>query len=130
MNKHLSFQAATTIPAYRIVKQHSTAGYVALDDTSTTFPIGITSDTVLDTSAAIPVVGPGSITKCIFGDSCAVGSYFKVSPTMPGHAAPIDITGLTVTGSHQFVCGILLGPAKVEVTGTVADVFFAPFAVR
>lgn len=125
-----SFQAFTTIPAYRIVGMATTthANYVGIADTTTIMPLGVSKDTVLDTGSSIPIAGPGEIARLSFGDSCAVGGYVKAGAN--GQGLPFALSGLTVTGAHAWGLGVLVGPAKVEVTGSVADVFVMPFAVR
>ncbi len=126
----LSFKAFVTLAAYRLVgiATASAANYVGYADTTTIMPLGVTTDTVLDTSSAVPVSGPGNIAKLSMGDSCAVGAYVKGGAN--GQGLPIVLSGLTTTGAHAWVAGVMVGPGKVEVTGTVADIFFLPFAVR
>lgn len=125
-----SFQAFATLSAYRIVTLATTtyANYVEHAVSTVKMPLGITKDANLQAGDSVPVAGPGEIARLSFGDSCAVGAYVKTNALGQGIAS--DITALTVTGAHAWHVGVHIGPAKVEVTGSVSDVFVMPFAVR
>lgn len=114
----VSFKASTTIAAYRIVTAlTSTANTVKVPASASECPIGITSDTVLDTSAAIPVV-VGGIQKLYFNDTVTTGAF--VASNSAGQGVPhVDVT------AGSYVIGILVGPS-VAATGTIADVLIQP----
>lgn len=114
----ISLNAQSTIPAYRIVKGGSAAMSAALDDTVTAFPLGISTDTVLETGAAIPIAGPGSIAKLYFNDTVSVMGL--VASNANGQGKPhVDAT------AGSYVVGIALEP--VSATGTIAKIFVQPF---
>ena len=110
-----SFKVATTLAAQRIVAitAADTVGYPASNQA---LPIGITKDTVLDTTNAIPVAGPGEIAKVYFNDTCAAGGLVGSDSSGRG------VQALTTT-SHYV--GVLLGDA-VAATGTIAQVLIQP----
>ena len=110
----VSFKAGTTIAAYRIVQMDTaTANRVIVTAANTNVPIGVTSDTVLETGLAIPVVIAG-IAKVYFNDSCASGSLVTCDAAGRGIAFAAVSTG-------SYFIGTLIGP-KVEDTGTIAEV--------
>ena len=114
-----SFKVTTTIPAYRIVTALTgTANTVQLAGAATNVLIGITTDTVLDTTVSIPVK-VGGIAKLYFNDSCASGALVTTDASGRGilHAS---------SSAGSYVIGTLIGP-KVEDTGTIADVLINPF---
>lgn len=113
-NQVVSFKAANTIPAYRIVYL-SAANTVNYGITCTNFPVGITQDTVLDTGCGIPVQLNG-ISKLYFNDSVAAGALFTTNTL--GMGVPFALGALTGTA---YAVGVLLG-TKVNTTGTVAEV--------
>jgi hypothetical protein len=114
----LSFKVATTLLAYRIVTHTTgTAWMVKYPAATSECPIGITTDTVLDTNCAIPVATSG-IQKCYFVDSCASGQF--VVSDSSGRGAPF-----TAASAGAYVIGSLVGP-KVEDTGTIADILINP----
>jgi len=120
----LSFKVATTLSAYRAVALNGTANTVAYPANAQTLPIGITLDTVKDTTQAIPVAGPGSIAKLLFDDSVTSGALVKSDTS--GRGVPFTLattsTGATLAAAYL---GILVD-AKVNTTGTVANVFICP----
>lgn len=112
----LSFKASTTIPANRIV---AAAGddNVSLAAASTSALIGVSADTVLETSTGIPIKCYG-IAKVQFNDTVAAGGL--VTSNSAGQGVPYT----AVTAATQYI-GRLVGPA-VSATGTVADVLLQP----
>lgn len=114
----LSFKVNATIPAYRIVTfLTGTANTVKLPATASELPVGITEDTVLDTTNAIPVAVAG-IQKLYFNDTVTSGSY--VASNNAGQGVPhVNVT------AGSFVVGVLIGPT-VAATGTIADVLINP----
>lgn len=115
-NAPLSFKVGSTIAAYRIVKA-SAANTVAVADTVTAMPIGVTTDTVRNTGEAIPVAITG-LAKVQFNDSCAAGALVKADASGLGVAH----VGLT---AGSYVLGTLVGPTVNE-TGTIAEVLLQP----
>lgn len=114
----LSFKANATIAAYRIVTALTgTANTVKVPAAASELPIGITEDTILDTTAAIPVAFAG-IQKLYFNDTVTSGSY--VASNNAGQGVPhVNVT------AGSFVVGILVGPT-IAATGTIADVLINP----
>lgn len=114
----ISFKANATISAYRIVTfLTGTANTVKLPASSAELPVGITEDTILDTTAAIPVAFSG-IRKLYFNDTVTSGSY--VASNNAGQGVPhVNVT------AGSFVVGVLVGPT-VAATGTIADVLINP----
>jgi len=114
----LSFKVNATIPAYRIVTfLTGTANTVKLPATASELPVGITEDTVLDTTNAIPVAVAG-IQKLYFNDTVTSGSY--VASNNAGQGVPhVNVT------AGSFVVGVLIGPT-IAATGTIADVLINP----
>jgi len=118
----LSLKVATTLLAYRIVTHTTgTANMVKYPATTAECPIGVTTDTVLDTTSAIPVAFSG-IAKVYFVDSCSSGQFVASDST--GRAVPY--VGLT---AGMYVLGTLVGP-KVEDTGTIGEVLINPMWIK
>ena len=115
----LSFKANTTISAYRIVTMvTATANTVKVPASASELPIGITTDTVLETGTSIPVAGPGNIAKLYFNDTVGSGKF--VASNNAGQGVPhVDVT------AGSYVVGVLVGP-DVGATGTIADVYVLP----
>lgn len=114
----ISMKVQTTLSAYRFVTcVTATANTVKYPAALTEQIIGVTTDTVLDTTASIPVAFAG-IQKVYFNDTCASGG--AVTSDSSGRAIPY--VNNTAGG---YVGGILLGP-KVDATGTVAEVLLQP----
>jgi hypothetical protein len=115
-----SFKVRTTLAAYRIVTADTAgADYVVYPSAATIPPIGITMDTVKDTTSAIPVAGSGMMQKLYFNDTMSSGSLVASDSSGRGvkHAD-------TTAGSY--VIGQLIGPA-IAVTGTIAEILINPF---
>ncbi len=115
----ISLKASTTISAYRIVTLlTSTAMTVKVPAAASECPIGVSLDTVLDTGAAIPIAGPGSIAKLYFNDTIAAGRLVASDSSGRGvlHA---DVT------AGSYVVGLSL--EAVASTGTIAKIFVQPF---
>jgi hypothetical protein len=115
-----SFKVASTLAANRIVYV-SAADTVAYGLTITNCPIGITQDTVLDTTMSIPVKTHG-ISKLEFNDSVTAGGL------VGSNASGMGIPFVAVTAASWAV-GILLS-TKVNTTGTVADVLVMPIGAK
>lgn len=114
----VSFKVLTTLAAYRIVIAN-TAGSktVAYPSGATARPIGITADTVKDTTGAIPVYIAG-VAKLFFNETMSTGGL--VASNNAGQGVP---HADTTAGSY--VVGVLIGP-NIGVTGTIADVLIQP----
>lgn len=119
----VSFGVATTLAAQRIVYV-SAANTVAYPSSLQQLPIGITVDTVLDTTSSIGVSGPGTIAKLLFNDSVTAGGL--VGADSSGRGVPITLanttTSLTLAAAYV---GVLVD-AKVNTTAAVANVFICP----
>lgn len=114
----ISMKVQTTLSAYRVVTMLTgTANTVKLPAAVSELPVGITVDTVLDTTGAIPVAFAG-IQKLYFNDTVTSGAY--VAADSSGRGVPhVNVT------AGSFVIGVLVG-ASVAATGTVADVLINP----
>lgn len=114
----ISMKVQSTLSAYRIVTYLTgTANTVKLPASAGELPLGITTDTVLDTTAAIPVAVAG-IQKLYFNDTVTSGCY--VAADSSGRGVPhVNVT------AGSFVIGVLVGPT-IAATGTVADVLINP----
>ena len=114
----ISMKVNATISAYRIVTALTgTANTVKVPANATEMPLGITTDTVLDSNLAIPVAIEG-IAKLYFNDTVTSGAY--VASNNAGQGVPHVNT---TVGSA--VVGILIGPS-VAATATIADVLINP----
>lgn len=114
-----SFGVLTTLLAWRgVVLDTGTAGAVTYPQAATSFPIGITKDTVLETTGSIEVAGHGEIAKLYMNET--MGTGLRVALDSSGRGVPhVDTT------AGSYVLGILVGPA-VALTGTIADVYIMP----
>lgn len=114
----ISMKVNATISAYRIVTALTgTAQTVKVPASASELPIGITADTVLDTTGSIPVAFSG-IQKLYFNDTVTSGAY--VASNNAGQGVPhVNVT------AGSFVIGILVGPS-VAATGTIANVLINP----
>lgn len=114
----LSFKVNATIAAYRIVTPlTSTANTVKVPAAATERPIGITVDTVLDTTSSIPVKVAG-IAPLYFNDTVTSGNM--VASNNAGQGVPhVDTT------AGSYIVGVLVGPT-IAATGTIADVLIQP----
>jgi hypothetical protein len=111
-------KVASTIAAYRIVTcTTGTGSTVKVPAAATERPIGITVDSVLDTTSSIPVAFSG-IQKLYFNDTVTSGNM--VAADSSGRGVPhVDTT------AGSYVVGVLIG-ATVAATGTIADVLIGP----
>lgn len=123
-----SFGVVATLAAQRIVRV-SAANTVAFPSAQPNgqLPVGITTDTVLDTISSIPVQLNGKA-KLFFNDTVAAAGL--VTNDASGRGVPFVLsdttTSLTLTSSY-------IGPlvdAAVAATGTIAQVLIAPGLVR
>jgi len=117
----LSFKVVATLAAYRGVFLNGTANTVGYPTTTASAPIGITTDTVLNASMAIPVRSAG-IAELEFNDSCTSGALVALNSAGQG----VPAVGATLT--NTYVIGRLIDD-KVNTTGTVAKVLLNPHSV-
>ena len=123
MSGHIeSFKVAATLASQRIVAIgiSGTADTVMYPSSTGTPLIGITVDTVLDTTAGIPVQVNG-IAKLLFNDTVTCGTL--VTCDTSGRGVPY-VFGSASTSS-AFYIGILVGPSVAD-TGTISDVLINP----
>lgn len=117
-----SFNVASTLAAQRIVgiSAANTVGYPANNQT---LPIGVTTNTVLDTSTAISVQ-VGGRAKVLFNDTVSAAAL--VASDSSGRGVPFTLanttTALTLASAYL---GPLIG-AAVAATGTIAEVLIQP----
>lgn len=126
MNEPLSFKVATTLSAYRWVALGvaGTPNTVIYPASGAVLPIGITQDTVKDTNQAIPVKGVGQISKLTFNDTVSSGAL--VGSDTNGLGIPFALAQTTTTLTLPSAYGGILLDAKVNLTGTVANVLIMP----
>ena len=120
-----SFKVVTTLSAYRCVAAHSVAFTVVYPTAANSFLLGVTKDTVKDTTNSIPVAGSGERALLYFNDTAASGDMVGSDSSGRGKkytVAADTTTSLTVTSAYL---GVLIGPA-VSSTGTIAEVYICP----
>jgi len=121
-----SFRVQTTLAAYRVVSNLTgTANMVIYPPNAPSFPVGVTLDTVRDTTGTIPVKGVGERALLFFNDTVTAGQL--VGADTSGRGVPYTVaadttTSLTITSAY---IGPLIGPS-VAVTGTIAEVLVSP----
>lgn len=115
-----SFKVLTTLLAYRIVALDTTGTYqVKLPAAATDRVIGVTKNSVRDTTSCIPVAICG-ITKVQFNDTISAGALVACDSGGLGLAVPhVDTT------AGSFVIGRAL--QTVTLTGTLADIVVSPY---
>lgn len=119
-----SFKVLTTLAAQRIVVASTSNSYtVQYPDTVTSLPIGVTLDTVLDTTSAIPVKFAG-IAKVLFNDTVTSGGLVASDSSGRGIPFALALTSTSISAPAAYA-GVLVGPT-IGLTGTIADVFIRP----
>lgn len=114
----ISMKVATTLAAYRVVTcLTGTADTVKYPAAVTESAIGITVDTVLDTTASIPVA-VGGFANLYFNDTVTSGALVAYDSSGRG----VPHTNVT---AGSYVIGLLAGPT-VAATGTIAKVLIQP----
>lgn len=112
----ISLKVQSTLGAYLgVTLVTGTADTVQLPGGVTVRPLGITADTVLDTTSAIPVIIAG-IAKLTFAASCAAGHMVAIDSAGKG-------TQHSDTTAGSYVIGVALQNAS---TNTVAQVLVQP----
>lgn len=124
----LSFKVAATLAAYRVVGMNGTANTVGYPANAQVLYVGVTIDTVKDITQSIPVAGPGSIARLYFNDSVTSGSLIQADSSGRGVPIAHQTTATSQTLSAAYL-GVLVD-AKVNSTGTVANVFVMPGFIR
>jgi hypothetical protein len=124
-----SFKVGSTLSAYRGVSMLSGTAYAVGYPESNQAPyIGITRNTVLETTGAIEVAGPGEVAPLYFNQAVTTGKLVGLDSNGMGiaFALPDTTTSLSIAGQY---IGVLIGPS-VAATGTIADVLIRPAFVR
>lgn len=119
-----SFKVQATLATHRIVSHVTgTANTVQYHQTLTALPIGVTVDTVLDTTSAIPVQLNGRA-FVFFNDTVTAGEL--VSGDTSGRGVPFSLaqTSTAISAPAAYL-GLLIGPS-VAATGTIAEVLIQP----
>jgi len=118
-----SFLVASTLAARRAVAitAGETVGYPA---NAQALPIGITLDTVLDTTSSIPVACAGEIAELLFDDTVAAAGLVGIDSSGRGIPFTLANTTTALTLANAYI-GVLVGPA-VAATGTIARVLINP----
>ena len=111
-----SFKVATTLAAQRIVFS-SADNTVAFPTGITVLPLGVTTDTVNDTTGAIPVKTAGERAKVLFNQTVTVGGIVAADSSGRG------IAFAEVTAASGYV-GVLIGPQTG--TLTIAEILVQP----
>lgn len=122
----VSFAAATTLAAQRIVaiSAENTVAYPANNQTA---PIGVSIDTMKDTTSGIPIQISGKA-KILFNDTLAVGGL--VSSDSNGRGIPFTLANTTTALTlASYYVGILTG-AAVAATATIAEILIQPGSDR
>lgn len=114
---HASFKVLTTLAAYRVVSLDTAAANTVVYPPAARAMIGVTQDTVKDTTGAIPVQVAG-IAKVLFNDTVSCGGL--VSSDTSGRAIGI---GTLVTGGTYYI-GVAL--QTVSNSSTVHEILVQP----
>lgn len=118
-----TFKVLSTLSAYRAVcAVTGTAFTVKYPDTSTCLPIGVTKDTVKDTTNSIPIAVAGERALLYFQDTCASGEIVGFDKTGIAGGKRWTFAGATTASAYL---GVLLGPT-VALTGTLAEILVQP----
>ena len=119
-----SFNVAATLLTQRIVSHVTgTANTVQYHQTLSALPVGVTVDTVLDTTNAIPVQLNGRA-FVHFNDTCAAGELVTGDTSGRGIAFSLAQTSTAISAPAAYL-GILIGPT-IAATGTIAEVLIQP----
>ena len=120
MGKNIhSFKAATTLTARKIVYV-SAANTVAYLNTVTSLPIGITTDTMSDTTVGCPVACVGEIAWVEVGDSFAAGARIT------GSDAGLAVAYSVAATSTAYVGIALEAKSGAGITATFARCLIQP----
>jgi hypothetical protein len=122
-NTPLSFKVLTTLLAQRIVSVGTGGDTVIYPASNQALPIGVTTDTVLDTTSAIPVQVSG-IAKLHFNQTVTTGGLVGSDSSGRGIAFTLANTTTALTLASAYV-GTLVGPTIAD-TGTIAEISINP----
>ncbi len=115
----LSFKAAATLSAYRIVKI-SASQTVNVATAATDKLLGVTVNDNKDTSQAVPIAVAG-IVKVYMNDTCAAGAFITADAS--GFGVPVSVNTAGVYAIGQVL-------QTVSATGTLADVLIQPMQLQ
>lgn len=119
-----SFQVADTLAAYRgVIASTTTANEVIYPASTHDLPIGITLDTVVDTTSSIPVALNG-IAKLYFNDSVVTGGLVGLDSSGRGVPFALAETSTAISAPAAYI-GVLIDP-KVADTGAIARIIINP----
>ena len=119
-----SFGVLTTLAAQRIVCCSTSNAYkVQYPDTITSLLIGVTIDTVLDTTNAIPVQMNGKA-RLYFNDTVTSGNLVTSDSSGRGIPFTLALTSTSISRPSAYL-GVLCGNT-IGGTGTIAEVLIIP----
>lgn len=120
----LSGVVAATLSAQRIVAGITgTAKGVQYPPSVTALPLGITIDTVDDTSQSIPFQINGAA-YCFFNDTVAAGQLVGADTSGRGVPFALAATSTAISAPAAY-CGVLWD-ASVANTGAISQIFISP----
>jgi hypothetical protein len=121
-----SYKVLTTLAAYRVVAAADTQAFTAIYPAAVVAPIlGITKDTVKDTTNSIPVAGVGERALLLFNDTATTSSFVAADTAGRGKKWTLNTSDTTTALTSTSYVGILVGPS-VSSTGTIAEVYICP----
>ena len=126
MSGHLveSFEVLTTLLAQRIVTASTgNSNTVVYPPSTTALPIGVTTDTVLDTTGSIPVQMNG-LAYVFFNDTVNTGELVASDASGRGILFALAMTSTTISRPAAYL-GVLCGEV-VSVTGGISVVAIHP----
>lgn len=119
----ISAKVLSTLSAQRIVGAAASANTVVYPTAAAHLPIGVTLDTVKDTTNAIPVQVNGAA-YAYFNDTVAAGAL--VGSDTNGRAIPFTLAATsTAISAPAAYAGVLWG-AAVGATGAIAQILIYP----
>jgi len=120
----ISARVATTLAAFRIVAGITgTAKGVQYAPSITALPLGITIDTVLDTTQSIPVQVDGAA-KCLFNQTVSSGEL--VTSDTSGRAIVFSLAATSTAISAPSAYAGVLWDTTIAATAAVADILINP----
>lgn len=125
----LSFKVIATLAAQRFVSAISgNANAVEYPPAGNALPLGITIQDVKDATQAIPVAGIGQIAPLLFNDTVTAGTL--VASDSSGRGIPFVLAATTTALTLPSAYGGILMDAKVDLTGTIANVLVQPGFIK
>lgn len=122
-----SFKIADTITANRAV-YISASNTVAVLNTTTSMPIGITVESRGYTATGVAVACTGEIARLYFNDSCTATQLVGVDNSGRGIGITYGLTSTAISVTAAYI-GVLVD-GKVNATGTLARVLIQPGFAR